>query len=208
MNFSELELGILKESVQKRMGESRYSHTLGVEEAAIYLGKLLLPEQVSELRAAALLHDITKEITYEEHIKLLDDIGLKLTDEDLQTRAALHSFSAVPMITEQFNHYATPNILSAVENHTLGRENMSTFDKIIFIADFIEAGRAYEGCKRTAEYIKHNLKETMSEADRLIILDEAILMSIDFTIKSVLQRNQRVHSRTLQLKKNINKHLF
>ena len=59
----------LYKAVASRLSEKRYMHTLGVEKAAIRLSERLMPEcDAEEMRAAALLHDITKEMDLAEQI--------------------------------------------------------------------------------------------------------------------------------------------
>ena len=50
----------LRSAVAAFETEKRYRHTLGVETEAAALATVLLPEKTDELRAAALLHDLTK----------------------------------------------------------------------------------------------------------------------------------------------------
>ena len=38
---------------------------------------------------------------------------------------------------------SNPDILNAIRSHTTGRQNMSTLEKIVFIADYIEPGRTH-----------------------------------------------------------------
>ena len=54
-------LDALRERVKGTMSEKRFAHTAAVERMVVRLGELYCPELIPELRAAALLHDITKE---------------------------------------------------------------------------------------------------------------------------------------------------
>ena len=64
----------LREKVKLEMGEKRYFHTHEVEKMAIRLGEIYAPDKIDMLRAAALLHDITKERSDEEHIEICEKI--------------------------------------------------------------------------------------------------------------------------------------
>ena len=64
MIFEESSLAKLREAMKMRLSEKRYKHTLGVEDMAKYLGSIIIPKKVDELRAAALLHDIDNEMSY------------------------------------------------------------------------------------------------------------------------------------------------
>ena len=161
-----------------------------------YIGEILLPQKSSELSVAALLHDITKEMSYEEQLLLIQTSDIKCTEEDLQTKPALHSFSAVPLIRDKFEKYATPDILSAVSNHTLGAYGMSLFDEIIFISDYTEDGRKYPACIEVREYLFENLCNNKTFEENVSILHKASIMAINSTIKSILQRGDKVNSKT------------
>ena len=67
IKITEKMLAELRERVKPYLTDKRYLHTLAVEEEAAALGSVYLPSDISRLRAAALLHDITKKLTAEEH---------------------------------------------------------------------------------------------------------------------------------------------
>ena len=208
MKFTDSSLINLRNRIREYVGDHRYKHILGVEKAAAYLGEIFLPEKVSEIRAAALLHDVSKEIPVNEQLKILKENGIELTDEDLRTAPALHSFSAVPVIKDRFPEFATEEILNAVRKHTLGSSDMTIFDKIIFIADFTEEGRTYDGCVKTAEYIRDNITKNTTIKQNAYYLDKAIIMAIDFTVESILQKNQTVHSSTIATRNALMKNVL
>ena len=60
MKYNEKQLSALRSEMGKRLSKKRYIHTLGVEEMAAWIGEKCLPDSVDKLRAAALLHDISK----------------------------------------------------------------------------------------------------------------------------------------------------
>lgn len=187
----------LREMLKSRMSEKRYTHTLGVESMAVKLGNIFLPGRVGELRVAALLHDVAKELSKEEQVLLIKEYGVKASDEDLMTVPALHSFAAVAVIQRDFADYAAHDVLSAVENHTLGDPGMSLFDKVIYISDYIEEGRTHESCAKVREQLMSELQVAESDFGRVRALNRAIIASIDFTIQNLLSRGCNVNSRTL-----------
>ena len=207
MKISENELSLLREAIKLYMRPDRYQHTLGVEELAKRFGEAILPESIEELQAAALLHDITKELSYSEQINILDKNGVSLTSEDLDTAPALHSFTASYAIRDHFPRFATENVLSAVSKHTLGSNDMSVFDKIIFVADFAEPGRKYESCIRTALYLEDFLFSETSNERKLESLDASAVMAIEATVESVKNKKQKVHSNTLKFYEKLTKNL-
>ena len=133
MIYSEQDLNELKELVEQRISPKRFSHVLGVERCAARLASSLIPDSISEVRAAAILHDVSKQLPYAEQIDLLNEAGFELNDEDMLTEGVLHSFTAPIIIKRDFEKFSTDDILSATLKHTVGDEEMSIFDKIIFI---------------------------------------------------------------------------
>ena len=200
MIFDENSIDKLREDVKTRISAKRYLHTLGVEEMAEHLGGILMPEKLSELRVAALLHDIAKEIPYDEQVLLLRSSDLMYTEEDIATIPAIHSIAAVPVIIRDFPEYATDDVLSAVANHTLGSVGMSVFDEIICISDYAEAGRTYPTCQAVRTYLLENISLNSSYEDNVKSLHIATLSSIDSTISSLEKRGERIHSKTFSTK--------
>jgi predicted HD superfamily hydrolase involved in NAD metabolism len=200
MIFEESSLAKLREAMKMRLSEKRYKHTLGVEDMARYLGSIIIPKRVDELCAAALLHDIAKELSYEELLDLLKSGEALYSEEDLKTKPALHSIAAIPVIKRDFTEYATKDILSAVENHTLGNEGMSVFDEIIYISDYAEAGRTYPTCQSVRKYLLDNISHEKALSDNLKALHIALLSSIESTIDSLARRNEEINKRTFSTK--------
>ena len=107
----------LKKKIEQCLNASRYEHTLGVMNMAQALAKRYQVDERSAM-IAGLLHDCAKRIAPGvEHAKM----GAELAKTE----------------------YGITNsdILDAIACHTTGRPNMSTLDKILYIADYIEPGR-------------------------------------------------------------------
>ena len=92
--FNEKELDALRDEISSGMSEKRFRHTYEVEKMVAYLGELYMPERIDMLRAAALLHDITKEYSTEEHIRILAEREIEVTEEDICSPKTLHARSA------------------------------------------------------------------------------------------------------------------
>ena len=201
MIFEENSLTELRTVVKTVLTEKRYLHTIGVEDMASYLGSAIIPERVNELRAAALLHDVAKELSYDEQVSLVKSSDVLYTKEDIETKPALHSIAAIPVIKRDFPEYATENILSAVVNHTLGNDGMSVFDEIIYISDYAEAGRTYPTCQAVRKYLLDNVIFGKSYQDNVNALHTALLLSIEHTVESLKRRNEKINSKTFLTKR-------
>ena len=65
------EVVVLSERVRPYLTGKRYEHTVAVAEEAARLGELFLPGRINNLRAAALLHDITKRADFQKTVAIL-----------------------------------------------------------------------------------------------------------------------------------------
>ena len=197
--MDEKELSLLRASVRERVGERRFSHILGVERLAVKLGRALIPDRVNELRCAAILHDVSKRIPKDEQIKLLDSAGFELTDEDIETDGVLHSFSGPIVIKRDFPKLAIPDVLRAVENHTVGRAGMTVFEKIIFVSDYAEDTREYSSCIAVREKLLSGF-DALSNEEKLKRLDEACIGAIDGAIEALYRMGKPINSRIFATK--------
>lgn len=207
MVYSDESLGSLRETVKNRLSENRFLHTLGVERAAERLGKIFLPDKISELRAAALLHDIAKEIPIDVQLEMLKKANFELNDEDMMAEGVIHSFTAPIVVKNDFQKFALPYILSSVLNHTVGSKDMTVFDKIIFISDYIEDTRTYPSCIEVRETL-YSLLQNALESEKIIALNKACLASIDATISSLKKRNLPINPRMKKTKKSLEKQIL
>ena len=201
--FNDVVIAELKNRVRSLMSERRYKHTIGVAGMAYVLGTFLLPAKKRELYIAGLLHDITKEMDFDKQIELINEGGYSLTDEDLNCKAALHSLSGAELVKLNFKEFATTEIVSAIECHTLGNSDMSLFSKIIFIADFIEFGREYPSSIETRKTLFRELNDANNENERVKALNRAVYMSLNLTSRHLNSINKLVHSRSIEAKNAI-----
>ena len=195
MKFSNEQIELLRKNVGERLSKKRYLHTLGVENAACYIASFFEDLDASELAVAALLHDITKEYSEAEHKDVLKS-NREAGDEMCGVSAALHSLTAPYVVESDFPEYATSNILSAVRNHTLGCPEMSIFDEIIFISDYVEDGRTYPACVDVREMLYNDLKKAESQAECVIALHRAVVRSLEYTVSALRARGALLHETT------------
>ena len=119
--------------VCKVLPEKRRIHVLGVILTAKKFAKLL-GENEKKAELASLLHDIAK---YEDPSKYASVLPSGCTSE------VAHQFIG-EYIARNTLKIEDEDILNAIKYHTTGRKNMSTLEKIVYIADLIEPSRKYE----------------------------------------------------------------
>ena len=183
----------LRSAVAAFETEKRYRHTLGVETEAAALATVLLPEKTDKLRAAALLHDLTKCRNDEEQIALAKELNVPLTKELLSSPQVLHGLTAVKLIPQLFPEYACHEILHAISVHTTGAADMSLFDKILFVADYTEPGRTQSICRATRAEMWELLK---TATDKYRAFDTIVCKILADTIQYLRENHQPVVSAT------------
>ena len=194
--MSDNALAALRTAIGGWMSGRRLSHTLGVEKEIVALGELYLPQNIPELRAAALLHDLTKERSTVEQLSLCEHYHITLTAADRLSPKILHAKTAPPVICEQFPAFATPAVLDAIEKHTTGAREMSVFAKLLYLADYIEETRTFPDCVALRHAFWDGIT-TLSVGDRMLHLNRVLIRSFDMTICSLIEENTVISPETI-----------
>ena len=88
-------------------------------------------------------------------------------------------------------------VYNAIYYHTTGKENMSLFEMIIYLADYIEKGRTFEDCIILREYFYENIKNATDYNAKLEVLRKTMVFSFDLTIKNLISEGKRIDSDTV-----------
>ncbi len=189
----------LRESVKMKMREPRFLHTLGVEKEIAALGELYLPRDIFRLRVAALLHDLTKERSYDEQLALCERGSVRLDEEELRSPKVLHAFTAPIVIAEEYPQFADPSILTAIRQHTTGDAQMSLFSKLLYLADYIEDGRTFADCRKLRSMFWDGICD-LPENKYEEHLNKVLLASFEMTISSLESEEAPIAPKTLAAK--------
>ena len=208
--ITEIQLKKLRQDVASVLSEKRMKHVLAVEDMALRLGRLYFRDDVTIclLRASALLHDVTKEISDEEQLSLLEKYSVKPLPEELDSMPTIHALTAALVIPDRFPEFADERLISAVRYHTTGREGMSTFEKILFLADYIDDTRTYPSCVDLRNEFFSSKPEEMNEDERIRHLDRAALKSIDNTLFYLRSKERIIHPLTLKAQADLKARLW
>lgn len=145
--------------IQEMVPEKRYQHMLGVEAASIELAKNngVDPEKAG---LAGLLHDYAKKLSDQDFLDLIDKYHL---DPSLKNwgNNVWHGMVGIYKIKEDLG-LQDEEILRAIEIHTVGSDNMTTLDKIIYVADYIEENRDFPGVDQAREIAKKSLDQAVA----------------------------------------------
>lgn len=189
------------EKIKARLSSHRFSHTLAVEREVAVLGELLDLTDLKELRLAALYHDRTKEWSDEEHIAFLQEQGLPLPSEDLESPAVLHGRTAAYLAVKELG--LSPKAAEAISCHTTGKTGMTLEEKILYLADFIEETRKYETCHVIRRLFYENLPA--DREGRISRLNTCVLAAMEHTLERLKKEKRPIHPQTLQGARDLKK---
>ncbi|MBE6588906.1 MAG: HD domain-containing protein [Ruminococcaceae bacterium] len=195
--ITETMLASLREHVMRALSPRRAHHTLAVEEMTARLCALFCPAYVPQMRAAALLHDLTKEKSPAEQEALCVSLGLPVSASDQCSPKLFHARTAAALIPVEFPDFDDPVIVSAVRWHTTGHGGMTLTEKLLYLADYIDESRTFENCVLLRRYFFGAYPDRLSEEERLELLRRTLLMSYDMTIKDLMAEGKPIAADTV-----------
>ncbi len=202
-SWGEAELMELRASVAMQMSPKRYKHTAAVEDMVIRLAALYCPDQTLFLRAAALLHDITKEYDVHMQMALCEKAGISINPGDEYAHKTFHAKTAAALIPENYPMFDHETVISAVRWHTTGRAGMTLTDALLYLADYIDDSRLFPDCVRLRSYFWNAFPERMTEKERFVHLRDTLIMSFDMTIRALVNEGAIISADTLNARNEL-----
>ena len=203
IEITEKALDLLRERVKSQMSPKRFLHTAAVEKMTERLCELYCPQDMLLMRAAALLHDVTKEKTTEEQVALCRLYGLPVTDGDLLAPKTFHARTAAAMIPREFSEFAHPTIMDAVRWHTTGRADMTLTEKILYLADYIDDTRKFENCVLLRGFFWNAEPQKMDRIGRENLLRDTLILSYRMTVEDLLVEGTPVAIDTIEARNQL-----
>ena len=170
---------IIIETIRAKLSEKRFKHCENVSKVAVELAKIYGADE-EKAYLAGYAHDVAKEMTLEQMNELT--LHLDLDSHIRSSKALLHALAGACYLKKTFN--ISEDVFNACFYHTMGRENMSVLEKVIFMADYIEPSREFEG-----------IEEIRSLAYEDI--DASIVKAIDSTLKYLMETNKKIYYKTV-----------
>ena len=186
MNYTKISEENILKWLSENLSEERYSHSLGTAECAKELAEKF-GENADKAYLAGLLHDCAKCFSNEK-LKEIIDSNLHVEECEMLNYKTLHAPVSAYIAEKDFG-VADKEILSAIRWHTLGRIGMTTFEKIIFLADKIEPNT------RDSEY-RSEILQILSQENGLNL---ALLRCYKETIKSLAKRELKICFTTIDI---------
>ena len=193
----------LRMQVSSTMSPKRFRHTVAVEAMTERLCKLFCKELIMPMRAAALLHDVTKERSLEEQEALCRELGLTVTDADRLAPKTLHARTAAALIAIRYPNLNEPLIVNAVRWHTTGHSDMTLTEKLLYLADYIDDSRSFESCVILRRYFWGADPERMNKEDRLALLRDTLILSYDMTMQDLLTDGKPISAETVDARNEL-----
>ncbi len=180
-DLKHLDLPDLRACSWSMVHQKRVPHIRGCEEEAARLA-LRWGENETEARRAGILHDCTKYLELEPQLELCRRYGVELDELERVAVKLLHSKTGASIA--RYVYGENDRVCSAICWHTTAKENMTTLEKILYVADYIEPNRDFEGVERLRKLAYEDL-------------DRALLLGVETTIQEMKDRRLPIHRKTL-----------
>ncbi len=158
-----------RQIIEPLLSAGRYAHSVAVARQAVCLARLhgADPEKAD---IAAIFHDICKEMPPDEQLHWIEKSGIILDSVTQQQPDLWHGPAAAGYLGAVL-HICDPDILNAVRYHTSARAQMSSLEKIVYLADLTSADRGYPGVDLMRRLARQSLDEAIFEALAFIVAD-------------------------------------
>jgi len=173
------------ELIRQKLSVKRYEHCLNVAQVAREMAELYGVD-ADKAYLTGLLHDYAKGLSGAQLLNLAKTNGLIDDPLEYEMPDLLHAPVGAWLLRQE-GIISDNQMLQAISVHTLGDMNMTTLDKIIFLADMIEPGRDYPGMERLACLARRDL-------------DRGMLYGLDTTIRYCLDQGRMLHPRTIAVR--------
>ena len=171
----------LRQMVMPYLDENRIAHVTGVESQAVLLA-MRWGEDPDSAAVAGILHDITKAQGKEKQLKLCEKYGIILEQAERDNPALLHARTGAALSRDLFG--ISDEIYSAIRWHTTGRPDMTMLEKILYLADYTDPTRDFEGVEEL---------RALSFEDT----DRAMALGLEMSIENLNERGKQIFHDTM-----------
>lgn len=168
--------------VKNTLSPYRFNHSMCVAKKA---RELALKNGLNPDKAylAGILHDITKEMSNEEQIALIEKYDRPLTCVERGNHRVFHQMSGA-LYVKHILGIDDGEIINGIRYHTTGHADMTEFEMLIYLADFTSEDRTYP-----------DVDVMRKETERGFLY--GMLYSLKYTIREVVKHERLLHPDTL-----------
>lgn len=162
----------LARRVHEQIGqEHRYAHSVRVARCAEILA---MRHRVStrKARIAGMLHDLARLYPAQRLIAESQARGFTISPREREHPTLLHARLGAALARERFG-IEDPEVLSAIEKHTTGADEMSPLDCVVYLADSLEPHRSFAERSELWELALRDLRAATRETMRLAAVHHA-----------------------------------
>ena len=181
-DYHRLPLEALERICEPLYKPKRWLHALGCSETAAQLARRY-GAAAADARRAGILHDVTKALTDAEQIALCEQFAIAVTPSEQESPWLLHAKTAAWAAEHIFGE--EPELCSAIRWHTTGRANMTTLEKIVYIADYTEPSRDFPGVNDVRDALGRDL-------------DEGVLLGLEMSIRHLQAQGRPVEQASVE----------
>ena len=138
--------------------KKRVPHVIGCSDTAERLARKYGADPMDAKRAG-ILHDVTKALNAQEQLKLCDHYAMILDNFERLNPKLLHAKTGAVIAELIFGENKA--VCDAIRWHTTGKANMSVLEKIIYLADYMEPNRSFDGVDELRRLTEENLDDAL-----------------------------------------------
>lgn len=181
LDMKELDDADLRAVSYSMIRAKRIAHVQGCEEEAVRLAQCWGANE-QHARRAAILHDCTKYLKLDEQLSICEQYHVELDAMERSAVKLLHSKTGAALAKYVFGE--CEEVCQAICWHTTGKADMTLLEKILYIADYMEPTRDFDGVE--------NLRDLV-----YVDLDAAVLLGAEMSIEEMTGYGNPIHPNTL-----------
>lgn len=159
----------------------RVRHVIGCSETALELAKYYGVNE-TDAKRAGILHDITKALNAEEQLHLCEKYAIILNQFERNNPKLLHAKTGATIARAVFGE--SDAVYRAIYWHTTAKADMTTPEKIIYLADYMEPNRDFAGVEELRRLAYTNL-------------DNALLLGLRMSVEQLTIRGMQIDPNSL-----------
>lgn len=178
-----MDIEIILERLKKTLNSDRFAHSVNVMEMSVKLAKHYGADS-KKAELAGLLHDCGRIFKGEESKGFVWKIGYRPDEIESAQPILLHGIIGEHMARVIYE-VEDSEVLGAIRWHTTGKANMTPLEKIVYVADYIEPLRCFDGIEDLRNAAFENL-------------DRCVVLCSDSTIRYLLKNGDLLHAKTVE----------
>ena len=181
-NWKNLPFEALRKASLSLHDPKRVPHVIGCCETCARLARKYGAD-VALASRAGILHDVTKALSQRAQLLLCEKYGIMTNAFERENYKLLHSRTGAAIAKHIFGE--SDAVCEAIYWHTTGKARMSVLEKILYISDYMEPNRRFEGVEKLRALVEQDL-------------DAALLCGFEMSIELLLSEGKALDRYTVE----------